>query len=204
MYEKILKLSKSLKSKFIVNYDISKFTWFRAGGKTDIYSLVYDENELKIILNNIGNIPYLIIGAGSNLLIRDNGFRGLIIKLGKSFNNLTIDDNKILAGAGILDLNLAKFAYSNSIKNFEFFSGIPGSIGGAVIMNAGCFGRETKDVLHSITVMKNDGKIVIIKNEDLKLSYRNSNLNNEIILNAAFNYEYGNKVKNKVDKIVFL
>ena len=193
MYEKILKISKSLKSKFIVNYNISKFTWFRTGGKTDIYSLVYDENELEIILNNIDHIPYLIIGAGSNLLIRDKGFKGLIIKLGKSFNDLSIEDNKIVAGASILDINLARFAHSNSIKNFEFFSGIPGSVGGAVIMNAGCFGWETKDVLHSTTVMKNNGKKVIMKNDDLKLSYRKSNLDNEIVLNASFNFKYGNK-----------
>ena len=89
MYEKILKTCKSLNSKFILNYDISKLTWFRTGGKSDIYCLVSDDNELEIILNNLGEIPYLIIGAGSNLLIRDGGYRGLIIKLSKTFNNLS-------------------------------------------------------------------------------------------------------------------
>ena len=85
MHEKFIKLSEILKSKFIFDYDIYKFTWFRAGGKADVYCLVQDENELQIILNNIGDIPYLIIGAGSNLLIRDGGYRGLIIKLSKTF-----------------------------------------------------------------------------------------------------------------------
>ena len=123
-YEKILDLSKNLKSKFIFDYDIYKSTWFRAGGKADIFCLVNDENELEIILNHIGGISYSIIGAGSNLLIRDRGYRGLIIKLGKSFNQLSIQDNKILAGASILDTNLAKFSYLHSIKNFEFLNSV--------------------------------------------------------------------------------
>ena len=160
MYEKILKISKSLNSKFIFDYDIFKSTWFQTGGRTDIYCLVHNEIELEIILNNIGYIPYFIIGAGSNLLIRDKGYKGLIIKLGKSFNNLLIKNNRIFSGASILDTNLSKFAHLKSIKNLEFFSGIPGSVGGAITMNAGCFGNETKEVLHSITVMQNNGKIV--------------------------------------------
>jgi len=121
MYEKILEISKKLNSKFLFDYDISRLTWFRAGGKTDIYCVISDENELEIILNNIGNTPFLVVGNGSNLLIRDGGFKGLIIKLGKSFNNLFIENDKIITGASILDVNLAKFAYVNSIRNLEFF-----------------------------------------------------------------------------------
>ena len=136
MYEKILEISKKLNSKFLFDYNISRLTWFRAGGKTDIYCVISDENELEIILNNIGNTPFLVIGNGSNLLIRDGGFKGLIIKLGKSFNNLFIENDKIITGASILDVNLSKFAYINSIRNLEFFSGIPGSLGGAIKMNA--------------------------------------------------------------------
>ena len=179
MYEKILEISKKLNSNFLFDYDISRLTWFRAGGKTDIYCVVRDENELEIILNNIGNVPFLVIGNGSNLLIRDGGFKGLIIKLGKSFNSLFIENNKINTGASILDFNLAKYAYLNSIRNLEFFSGIPGSLGGAIKMNAGCFGSETKDVLFSATVMKNNGKKIIVYNDQLELSYRNSNILNK-------------------------
>ena len=194
MYDKILEISKKLNSKFFFNYDISRSTWFRAGGKTDAYCVVSDENELEIILNNIENIPFLVIGCGSNLLVRDGGFKGLIIKLGKSFNNLFIENNKIITGASILDVNLAKYAYLNSIKNLEFFSGIPGTLGGAIKMNAGCFGSETKDVLFSATVMKNNGKKIIIKNDELELSYRKSNiLDKDVIIRAAFNIEFGNK-----------
>ena len=113
-YKKIIDLSKNLKSKFIFDYDIYKLTWFRAGGKTDIFCLVNDEKELEILLNNVGDIPYFVIGVGSNLLIRDRGYKGLIIKLGKSFNQLSIKENKIIAGASILDINLAKFAFSGT------------------------------------------------------------------------------------------
>ena len=170
MYEKILEISKKLNSKFLFNYDISRLTWFRAGGKTDIYCVVCDENELEIILNNIGNTPFLVIGNGSNLLIRDGGFKGLIIKLGKSFNNLFIENDKIITGASILDINLAKFAYIKSIRNFEFFSGIPGSLGGAIKMNAGCFDSTTSDVLKSVNVIDSSINNRNIKIEDLDLS----------------------------------
>ena len=192
-YKKILELSNNLKSNFILDYDIYKSTWFRAGGKADIFCLVEDENELETILNHIGGISYSIIGAGSNLLIRDRGYRGLIIKLGKSFNQLSIKDNKILVGASILDANLAKFSYLHSIKNFEFFSGIPGSIGGAVKMNAGCFGTETKDVLFNVNIMKKSGKKVIIKKDSLNFSNRKSNIENDIVISAQFNFEYGHQ-----------
>ena len=115
MYEKILEISKKLNSKFFINYDISKLTWFRAGGKTDIYCVISDENELEIILNNIDNIPFLVIGSGSNLLVRDGGFKGLIIKLGKSFNNLFIENNKIIIGASILAM-----CYNGTLKGEQF------------------------------------------------------------------------------------
>ena len=118
----------------------------------------------------------------------------MIIKLGKSFNNLFIENDKIITGGSILDVNLAKFAYINSIRNLEFFSGIPGSLGGAIKMNAGCFGSETKDVLFSATVMKNNGKKKIIKNDKLEMSYRKSKvLDTDIIISAAFDIEFGNK-----------
>ena len=162
MYEKIKKLSKELNSEFIYDYDVSKLTWFRTGGKSDIYCLVENEFELKLILKNLEKVTYYIIGMGSNLLIRDRGFRGIIIKLGKSFNKITVEDEKIVVGASILDINLSKFAFTKSIEDLEFFSGVPGTIGGAVKMNAGCFGSETKDVLYSITTL--DKYYIIINN----------------------------------------
>ena len=111
MYENINELSKKLKSKFFFDYDISKHTWFRTGGKSEIYCIVDNQKDLKIILNSLGKMPYIILGAGSNILVRDGGFKGIVFKLGKSFNQLSINNNKIIAGASILDSNLSKFAF---------------------------------------------------------------------------------------------
>jgi UDP-N-acetylmuramate dehydrogenase len=200
----ILKISKDLKSKFYFDYDTSKNVWFRAGGNVAIFCLVYDENELRFILKNIDGIPYEIIGAGSNILVRDKGFYGIIFKLGKSFNKIVLHENFIQVGAGILDINLSKFAVMNSIKNLEFFSGIPGSIGGAVKMNAGCYGFETNDVLQNIETINSKGDLSFLNKDKLKLSYRNSHLpNKNIIISANFDYLLGDKdeIKKKINQI---
>ena len=193
MHKKIIEISKGLKSNFFFDYDIYKSTWFQAGGRCDFFCIVENIDELKKIIKNIENIPYFIIGAGSNLLIRDGGYKGLIIKLGNYFNKMHLKDNEIIAGAGILDVNLSKFAYINSIKNFEFYSGIPGNLGGAVKMNAGCFGNETKNILNSITVVDRYGEEKLITNKLLDFSYRSSNLKDEIIVNSSFKAEIDNQ-----------
>ena len=111
MFKNFNQFSKNLKSKFFFDYDISNSTWFRTGGRTDLFCIVTNEHELEIILNNLINqTPIFVIGAGSNVLIRDGGFRGIIIRLGKSFNTLNVNGNLISAGAGILDINLSKYA----------------------------------------------------------------------------------------------
>jgi len=203
MYKKILELSKSLKSKFIFDYDTKNITWFKAGGKADVYCLVDNISDLQIILKNIENIPFVVVGAGSNLLVRDSGYKGIIIKLGKMFNNINLNNSKIIAGASILDSNLSKFALLNSIKNLEFYSGIPGSIGGAIKMNAGCFGYETKDIVNKVTIIEKNGKIKNLENKSLNFGYRNSNINEEIIISVEFNAEYGEKdlIQKKIQEI---
>ncbi len=203
MHKKIIEISKGLKSNFFFDYDIYKSTWFQTGGKCDCFCVIENINELKQILKKIDNIPYFIIGAGSNLLIRDRGYKGLVIKLGKSFNTVHIKDDQIISGAGILDVNLSKYALKNSIKNFEFFSGIPGNIGGAIKMNAGCFGNETKNVLNSVLVLKNNGEERLIKNDSLNFGYRSSNIKNEIIVSANFKAESDDQkaIEERVEKI---
>ena len=193
MYENIHELSKELKSKFFFDYDISKHTWFRTGGKSEIYCIVDNQKDLKIILNSLGKMPYIILGAGSNILVRDGGFKGIVFKLGKSFNQLSINNNKIIAGASILDSNLSKFAFMNSIKNLEFYSSIPGSIGGAVKMNAGCYGYETKDIISKVTLIDEEGEIKDLTKQQLNLGYRKSNIKKEIILSAEFDIKYEDK-----------
>ena len=204
MKNQIKKLSKKLNSKFFFDYDMSKNTWFRTGGKADVYCLVCNLNELQIILNEIQGFPYEVIGAGSNLLIRDKGFNGILLKLGKEFNKINITDQYIDVGASILDINLSKFAEINNIKNLEFYSGIPGSIGGAIKMNAGCYGSETKDVVKEISIMNDKGNIVNYAKDKIFFDYRQSNFpKNSIIISAKFDSVHGDKeeIKNRIKNI---
>ncbi len=192
MLDKLKKLNSQLKSKIYFNHDIGKMTWFRTGGKAELFISAENENELEIIINTLKDYNYLIIGMGSNILIRDKGYKGAIIKLGKGFNSLRVEEDKIISGASILDNNLSKFAKNNSIKNLEFFSGIPGTVGGAIKMNAGCFGCETKDVLREIFIIDKQGNKNKIKATNLELNYRTSNINDsDIITSAIFDISYG-------------
>ena len=198
------KIDYNFKTKFYYNYDTSKNVWFRTGGKAKVFCVVDNEKELSIILKNIGDIPYEIIGLGSNILVRDKGYEGVLIKLGKNFNQIKLKKTSLEVGASILDINLSKFALQNNLKNFEFYSGIPGTIGGAVKMNAGCFGSETKEILIDIKTMNNKGEINTINNKNLKLDYRQSNLpEGDIIISANFQSNYGdkNEIEKKVNEI---
>ena len=202
MRSNIENIKKKLKSKFYYDYEIYKHTWFNTGGKAHIFCLVYDEKELEIILNNIGDLRYQIIGAGSNVLIRDKGFDGIIFKLGKLFNHMSIQNNFINVGAGILDINFSKFAQIHSIKNLEFYAGIPGSIGGAIKMNAGCYGSETKRVLKNIKTINNKGEINFFTNNQLNFKYRESSLSDkDIVISAQYKLEYGEK--EEIDKNIY-
>ena len=196
MLEKFYKLKNQIKSKILFDHDIGNMTWFKTGGKAKIFILVEDENELEIIINTFKAMDFFIMGSGSNTLIRDKGYNGAIIKLGKGFNKLLINENKIEVGASILDINLSKFAENHSIKNFEFFSGIPGSIGGAIKMNAGCFGSETKDNLEKISVIDYKGNKIEINANKLDLKYRSSNIKEtDIVTKAIFKIKYGDKIQ---------
>ena len=187
----INKIQSEIKSNILLNYDMRKSTWFRAGGNALGYVIVNSISDLKTIISYADQIKYYIIGVGSNLLVRDGGFDGLIIKLGKNFNKIKISKNMLSVGAGVLDVNLAKFALKNSIKDFEFFSGIPGTIGGAIKMNAGCYGSQTADNLKRILAINKLGKTEYLTKDVLELKYRSSNLSNElIVLKADFIYKH--------------
>ena len=204
MYNLINKISCKLKSKFYYDYDTSKHVWFRTGGKAAIFCIVYNEEELQIILDNIEDIKYEIMGAGSNLLIRDKGFNGIIFKLGKNFNKIILHEKFIEVGSSILDSNLSRFAYNKCIKDFEFFSGIPGSIGGAIKMNAGCYGFETKNILDKIKIINSKGQLKYLDKDAINLTYRNSQLNfGDIIISANFNITHGDndEIKQRINKI---
>ena len=198
------KLFDKLNSKIHYRYNLGKLTWFRTGGNAKIFIIVDNSNELEIILNEIKNENFYILGSGSNLLIRDGGYDGIILKLGRGFNKIDIIDDQIEVGASILDVNLSSFALKNNITGFEFYSGIPGSIGGAVKMNAGCFGSETKDIINSIEIYDKKSKRKYLNKKNLNLNYRSSTIkNDEIITKVNFNYKKGNQkeISEKINNI---
>ncbi len=204
MNKDYLDIANKLKSKIHFNFNLGKLTWFRTGGNAKIFVIVENSEELEIILNEFCEYNFYILGSGSNLLIRDKGFNGVIIKLGKGFNYYELYDDCIEVGASILDINLSNFALKNNIEGFEFFSGIPGSVGGAIKMNAGCFGNETKDILKNVEIYNEKFEKKIVKMEDINLKYRSSNIkNSEIVTKAIFKTNIGEnkEIKKKMDSI---
>ena len=184
---------KSLLEEFGLNvrfeYDLKKKNWFNIGGKTKVF---YKADNLKDLISFIKKInndeKIFILGAGSNTLISDGLFDGVVIKLGKNFNNISmLGEDIIIAGTAVLDKTLSDFAIKNSLSGFEFLSCIPGTIGGGIKMNAGCFGKEFKDILLSIQVINNEGNVLTIPVEEIKFEYRKNNLpENLIFLSASF------------------
>ncbi len=178
------------------NEPMSKHTTFRIGGNADVFVTPNTTESLESIISYVtnNNIPYYIIGNGSNLLVKDNGFRGVIIQLYKKFANIVVNDNVITAQAGALLSAVAKTALNNSLTGMECLSGIPGTIGGAVCMNAGAYGGEMKDIVVKTKVIHN-GKIETISNNDSDFGYRKSKIMSEnmIVVETVLSLEKGNK-----------
>ena len=187
--DKLRELFRNFESKVIFNQDLKKKNWFNIGGKAKIFYKAENLQDLAKflkILNNIENI--FVIGAGSNTLITDEIYDGVVIKLGKNFNRLSLlGKDIIISGAAVLDKNLAQFASDNSLSGFEFLSCIPGTIGGGIKMNAGCFGKEIKNILISIQAIDKFGNISTIPVNKVNFEYRNNNLSDDLIfLSASF------------------
>ena len=179
---------KSLSGKIYFNHSIKKLNWFNIGGNTKTFFKPDTLQDLIKFLkiNNNGN--FFVIGAGSNVLFKDDIFEGTIIKLNKNFSRISLlDKNTIIAGSGVIDKKLSEFAKENSISGFEFLSCIPGSVGGGIRMNSGCFGREFKDILISVQAAKKNGEIITIPSKDIIFSYRKCSLPKDLIfLSASF------------------
>ena len=199
--EEFTKFSNEVSSKIYFNYDLKKSNWFNIGGKTKIYFRPENLPDLMLFLKKFGKKEKIhILGAGSNTLISDETFDGVVIKLGKNFSKISIlPDNIIVAGSACLDKKLSDFAVENGIGNFEFLACIPGTIGGGLRMNAGCFNREFKDILLSIQAIDKDGRVLTIPAKKVIFEYRNSNLSDDLIfLSASF---LGKKMdKDKIQK----
>ena len=171
------------------NTSMSKYSWFNLGGPAEY--LFKPDNKQQLIKflkeNKIHKLKIFIIGAGSNTLIRDKGIKGVVVKLGKGFGGINlINKNTIEVGASVLDRKVANFAKENNISDFEFLSCIPGSIGGAVIMNSGCYENDISKVLRSIKVIDIDECIEKeIKREEIEFYYRGTNLSNKFIITSV-------------------
>lgn len=179
-------------------YNLDKITWFQVGGPADVLFKPKDEEDLTHFLKNIPkNIPVLPIGVGSNILIRDGGVEGVVIRLGRSFSSIEIDpkDPEVLhVGAGALDRNIALVAANHSVDGLSFLWGIPGTIGGALRMNAGAYGSEIKDILLNATAVDLNGKKHTLNLKDLKFSYRHCGIpQGWIFTKATFKGRPGNK-----------
>ncbi|MDC0854072.1 UDP-N-acetylmuramate dehydrogenase [Candidatus Pelagibacter sp.] len=189
------KFSKSI----YFNHSLKKLNWFNIGGNTNIYfkpSNLQDLIEFLKIYKSEEKI--FVIGAGSNVLFKDDTFEGAVIKLGKNFSRISIlNENTLIAGSGVLDKSLSEFALKNNISGFEFLSCIPGTVGGGIRMNSGCFGSEFKDILVSVQAINRLGEVITIPAKDIIFGYRFCNLAKDLIfLSASFR-----GIKGKSDQI---
>ena len=200
---KLEKFSKQIKSKFFFNYDLKKLNWFNIGGKAKAYFKPDTLDDLILFLKKFGEKERVfVLGAGSNILITDKKFDGVVIKLGRNFSNLSLLPNKIIvAGSAVTDKKLSEFAMDNNIGGFEFLSCIPGTVGGGLRINSGCFGSEFKDILVSVQVIDKKGNIKTIPCSGIKFGYRQSPLDKDFIfLSASFKGKI--KEKNEIEKII--
>ena len=190
--DELKELLKNFNSNIVYCAELKKKNWFNIGGKAKVFykaDELIDLVEFLKVLNNREKIH--IIGAGSNTLITDEVYDGIIIKLGKNFNRLSVlNSNIIISGTAVLDKKLSEFAAENSLSGFEFLSCIPGTVGGGLKMNAGCFGAEIKDILVSIQAVDKHGNVLTIPTKEINFDYRNNDLSeNLIFLSASFKGE---------------
>ena len=187
-------------------YDLKKKNWFNIGGKTKLFYKAENLKDLVKFLKKLENKEKIfVLGAGSNTLISDNLFDGVVIKLSNHFNNISLlNENIIIAGSAVSDKRLSEFAMNNKLSGLEFLSCIPGTVGGGIKMNAGCFGKEFQDILVSIQAIDKIGNVITIPSKDVKFDYRDSNLSEDLIfLSASFKGVIGNQlqIKNKMEKL---
>ena len=207
LVSQIEEIKNKISGKIYFDESLSKYSWFNLGGPAKVIFKPKNLNELSVFLKNIKGFDKIkVLGVGSNTLIRDGGFDGIIIKLGKSFSHLSLfDQNTLIAGASAFDKNVSNFALENSLTGFEFLSCIPGAIGGGIRMNSGCYGEDISKILVSIQVMDLHGKIKIIQSSNVKFFYRGCNLeDNLIFVSATFRGKKDKKIniQKKINNLI--
>lgn len=202
------KLKNVLDERYIyIDEPMKKHITFRVGGNADFFVTPATKEEVKdiIMLCKEEGMPYYILGNGSNLLVGDKGYRGVIIQIYKEMNTIEVKDEEIIVQAGALLSRVGATALEAELAGFEFAAGIPGTIGGAVVMNAGAYGGEMKDVLKSVTVLTPEGEEKVLYNEELELGYRTSIIAKKgyIVLEAVVSLEKGNReaIKARMDEL---
>lgn len=176
-----------LRGRLLANQSLAELTWFRVGGPAQVLFTPADEDDLAYFLAHLGSdIPVYVVGVGSNLIVRDGGIAGVVIRLApRASGEATANGDVVTAGAAALDKRVAEVAASANIGGLEFYFGIPGTIGGALRMNAGANGGETKDVLIEARGVGRDGTKHVFSNADMKFVYRNSGVDPSIIFTSA-------------------
>ena len=198
-------IKKQISKKILFNKNLSKLSWFNLGGPAKMLFKPDNLQELSFFLKRMSKKNNIkVLGMGSNILIRDGGYEGTIIKLGKNFSRISIlNNNFIICGASAKDKVVSNFALDNSISGFEFLSCIPGSIGGAIRMNSGCFDEDISKILVSVQAIDLNGNLRLIPSSKIKFCYRGSNLGEDLIFISATFSGIRNKkadIREKMDK----
>ena len=185
--EALMKSLPKVRGRLEPNAPLADLTWFRAGGTAEVLFTPADEADLIDFLKAAPrDIPVYVIGVGSNLLVRDGGVRGVVIRLGRGFSDLAVENgDRVRAGTAVPDVRVARFALEHGIDALTFLRGIPGTIGGALRMNAGAYGGETRDVLVEARAVDRSGTLHVLSNADMKYSYRHSGAGEDLIFTQA-------------------
>ena len=174
------------RGRLLANQSLAELTWFRVGGPAQILFMPEDEADLAFFLTNLpADIPVTVIGLGSNLIVRDGGVPGVVIRLGRGFGELTVEDTRIRVGAAVPDVKVARAAQEAGLAGLAFMRGIPGGVGGALRMNGGAYGRETKDALVEARAVDRAGRIHVLRNGDMGYTYRHCGVPADYIFTQA-------------------
>jgi UDP-N-acetylmuramate dehydrogenase len=183
----------SLRGRLLANQSLAELTWFRVGGPAQVLFMPEDEEDLAYLLANLtAEIPVTVVGVGSNLIVRDGGVPGVVIRLGRGFGEISIEGLNLRAGAAVPDVKAARAAQEAGIAGLSFLRGIPGGIGGALRMNGGAYGRETRDVLIEARAVDRAGRVHVLGNADMHYTYRHCGAPDDyIFMQATFRGERG-------------
>jgi UDP-N-acetylmuramate dehydrogenase len=175
-----------LRGRLLANQSLAELTWFRVGGPAQLLFMPEDESDLSYFLANLsGDIAVTVVGLGSNLIVRDGGVPGAVIRLGRGFNEIAIEEHNVRAGAAVPDVRVARAAQEAGITGLAFMRGIPGGVGGVLRMNGGAYGRETKDALTEARAVDRGGRIHVLSNAALHYSYRHCGVPDDYIFTQA-------------------